>query len=62
MNDPRLEKLTYDFVPLEGSYDFSKTAAWEGTVAGFRCRLADQKLNAEPETDFPDASSGRAAP
>jgi hypothetical protein len=61
LNDPHLQKLSYAFVPLEGSYDLSNTRAWEGALAGFRCRLADRTLVAEPDADFPDAASGRAA-
>jgi hypothetical protein len=60
VNDPRLQRLAYSFVPQEGSWDFSDARPWEGELAGFKSRLADEMLTAEPEADFPDSASGRA--
>jgi hypothetical protein len=61
LNDPHLQKLTYSFVPQEGSWDLNNASPWEGDLAGFKCRLADKTLTAEPKADFPDSASGRAA-
>jgi hypothetical protein len=57
----RVDVLRYSFVADDEGEDYSAATAWEGELAGFRCRLADKVLEARPLRSFPDADTAREA-
>jgi hypothetical protein len=59
--NPRVERLSYEFRSLEERHDFSRAAAWEGDLGGFRCRLNQGTIEARPRADYTSADAARQA-
>jgi hypothetical protein len=60
MNDPHVRALTYE-IEVDPTHDYSQASAAEVKLAGFKCRLEDGKMRAEPEEHFAVAEDARLA-
>jgi hypothetical protein len=61
VQNPRVERLSYEFRSLEERHDFSRAAAWEGDLGDFRCRLDQGTMEARPRADYTSADAARQA-
>jgi hypothetical protein len=59
VNDPHVEALTYDLVPVEERYDFSSAAPWSGRLGSWECRLEAARLEAVPSEHYADEAAAR---
>ena len=61
MKDPHVKVLYYRFTSLNERHDFSRAAAWQGSLGGFDCHLADGQLEARPQAHYANTQSARDA-
>jgi hypothetical protein len=59
MGSQYVEFVVYTFVSLADRDDFSRAAAWEGDLGGFKCRLDAGTLEARPRDHYSDAETAR---
>jgi hypothetical protein len=59
VNDPHVEALTYDLVPIDERYDFSSAVPWNGRLGSWECRLEAARLEAVPSEYYADEAAAR---
>jgi len=59
VNDPHVEALTYDLVPVDERYDFSSAVPWNGRLGSWECRLEAARLEAVPSEHYADEGAAR---
>ncbi len=59
MNDPHVEALTYDLVPVDERYDFSSAVPWNGRLGSWECRLEAARLEAVPSEHYADETAAQ---
>jgi hypothetical protein len=58
---PRVDRLSFTFHSLDDRHEFSRAAAWEGELGGFRCRLHEGTLEAQPRANYADVRTALLA-
>jgi len=59
VNDPHVEALTYELVPVDERYDFSSAVPWNGRLGSWECRLEGARLEAVPSEHYADEAAAR---